>query len=360
MDECNTCDADPTNDCVLGCNNPDAINFDPAATHDDGSCIVCDPMNLQVEATDASCAGGDGSVDISHDCAGGNSLLTPELAKFQESIDMSLFNFEACMWGQAESCEMWVMDGLASVGGIDPFELRDELEALDGAYPMLALFLEASWNAPFAFEACMTGDVNMCAEWSWQMQVGIDTWWLMDELYTLSTLTDDSDCATVITNGDGEEVSSTGLDAGDYLVTLSMPDGCSESVTTTVAGPDNCQQLCDAGDQNICCLLGDVWACVDLCNQADSESCVKACELGNNETCQIACSQGTVEACIPSCDVYQTLDDCTSACDQGDQEACDTLPCLTTGCSSMNAIGNTICDASCNNTECNFDGGDCD
>ena len=48
LDSCGTCDDDPTNDCnpdclqggedICGCTDMDAINYDPNATLDDGTC----------------------------------------------------------------------------------------------------------------------------------------------------------------------------------------------------------------------------------------------------------------------------------------------------------------------------------
>jgi hypothetical protein len=44
---------------------------------------------------------------------------------------------------------------------------------------------------------------------------------------------------------------------------------------------------------------------------------------------------------------------------QGSYGSYSSDPCLATGCPTLQWIGDNICDASCNNAACNFDGGDC-
>ena len=42
LDECGNCDEDPSNDCILGCTDETACNYDDTATDDDGSCTYLD------------------------------------------------------------------------------------------------------------------------------------------------------------------------------------------------------------------------------------------------------------------------------------------------------------------------------
>ena len=42
LDECGNCDEDPSNDCILGCTDELACNYDDTATDDDGSCTYLD------------------------------------------------------------------------------------------------------------------------------------------------------------------------------------------------------------------------------------------------------------------------------------------------------------------------------
>ena len=44
LDECGNCDEDPGNDCILGCTNSLACNYNEIATDDDGSCIYTDQI----------------------------------------------------------------------------------------------------------------------------------------------------------------------------------------------------------------------------------------------------------------------------------------------------------------------------
>ena len=42
LDECGNCDEDPSNDCILGCTDELACNYDDTATDDDESCTYLD------------------------------------------------------------------------------------------------------------------------------------------------------------------------------------------------------------------------------------------------------------------------------------------------------------------------------
>ena len=42
LDDCDYCDELPENDCILGCIDSNACNFNPNATDDDGSCVFVD------------------------------------------------------------------------------------------------------------------------------------------------------------------------------------------------------------------------------------------------------------------------------------------------------------------------------
>ena len=42
LDDCGNCDSNTENDCILGCNDPLACNYDASATDDDGSCLFVD------------------------------------------------------------------------------------------------------------------------------------------------------------------------------------------------------------------------------------------------------------------------------------------------------------------------------
>ena len=63
IDDCGVCDSDPTNDCVLGCSDELACNFDPNATDNDScdySCLGCDGIaNSGLEFDICGICGGD-------------------------------------------------------------------------------------------------------------------------------------------------------------------------------------------------------------------------------------------------------------------------------------------------------------
>ncbi len=51
FDECGVCDDDPTNDCIPGCTDIDAYNYNPDADFDNGSCQYLDYYNVTIQPT---------------------------------------------------------------------------------------------------------------------------------------------------------------------------------------------------------------------------------------------------------------------------------------------------------------------
>ena len=163
------------------------------------------------------------------------SALPGGLESFKTAILFDPNKFKNCLGGVAVACDGFAQDAsVLSYGAAGT--VTAEIAAYHNGFTHLQLLHEANDLSPGSLEGCLAGSASECVVFaSAFMQVYDGESWevltVVGELDDLAAPNGESGCTPQVVNGAGESVGWTNLSPGSYLVTVALPNGCSDTVS---------------------------------------------------------------------------------------------------------------------------------